>query len=174
MLGIEAGVGLVEQPQLRVSGDQDRQSHPLTLPGGEGADRSVREPAGKAEPLHGGDHRSQRALRSPDSETHVVDCGQVVIKGGRVTGQAHPPAYGALVGDQVLSQDYGFPRRHPEQPGAGPQQTGLTGPVRPLEQHGLTLGHFEVDSRQDRKAANQGDGGAKADDRVHDDRVNGT
>ena len=88
--------------------------------------------------------------------------------------QADPAPDRPPVGEQVVAEHLGLARRDRQQAGAGPQQAGLAGPVGPLEQHDLSPRHVEVDAGQDGKAAQQGDGGAKADGGGHGVAVNAT
>ncbi len=53
-LGVEAGVGLVQQPQLGVAGHQPGQGAAPPLTGAEPGHRDVAQAPSQAEPLEGG------------------------------------------------------------------------------------------------------------------------
>src|ERR1700749_3316470 len=61
-----------------------------------------------------------------------------------------------------------------DQPGDGPQEGGLAGAVGSAEQHDLARADVEVETGESGEAAEQADGSTEADDRVHEDRGNGT
>ena len=68
-----------------------------------------------------------------------------------MTQQADLAAYRPPVGQQVVAEHLGLTRDHRQQPGAGPQQTGLAGAVGPLQEHDLSPRHVEVDAGEDGK-----------------------
>ena len=168
-LRIEPGVGLVEQPQLGTAGHQTGQRRAPALTGGELAHGHVGEAAGQPAGGEGGvDVRRGRA-GGPPPEPDVVAHGEVVVEAGGVAQEAHPApdlAGPAAVGE-VRSEHPSLAPHDGEQAGAGAQQRGLPGPVRPAEEHDLSGGDIEVDPGEGREPAKQGHRAAEVDDGLH-------
>ena len=174
MFGIEAGVGLVQQPQFGVAGEQGGQRGPPALAGGQGADRRGGQPSRQAQPVEGGSCRLYGPARSAYRKAHIVCRGQIVIEGSRMPQQPDPPSYGARISHQICAQHHGLATDDAQQPGAGSQEAGLAGPVRALEQDDLAPRHVEVDACQNGEAPNQGNSGSKMNHGVHDGHRNGS
>ena len=91
-LGVEAGVRLVEQPQLGATGDEARQRGAAPLAGRQRADRDVGEPPGEPEPL---DRRLDLVARGTDRrapEPDVLGDGEIGVEAVGVPEQADPRA----------------------------------------------------------------------------------
>ena len=108
MLGVEAGVGLVEQPELGVAGHQGGQRRPPPLAGGQGAHRRGGQPARQAQPVEGRPTAADGPARGAHREAHVLGRAQVVVEGGGMTEQPDPPADRPRVGDQIGAEDRGL------------------------------------------------------------------
>jgi hypothetical protein len=158
VLGVEPGVGFIQQPQLRLPGHEDRQGGPAPLPGrqpsGPNRPQSPRQP----ESGQGGFHRVDGATRGPDRKAHVVLNRQVVVQGGGVSKEPDPAAHRPPVYGEVAAKYLGSARHDRQQPGAGPQKAGLASPVGPLEQHHLTGLNVEIGAREDGVTPEEGYG----------------
>lgn len=71
------------------------------------------------------------------------------------------------VGPKVVPEHDGGAFNDGHQPGAGAQQRGLPGAVRPGQKHHLADADVEVDARKGREASQQADGGAEVDGEAH-------
>src|SRR5579884_565917 len=101
---VEAGVGLVEEPQLGSAGHESGESDPAALPGRQPADGQVPQPARKSQPLHGRVGGGGAAPGRPHGETDVVGHAEVVIEAVGVPEHPHPAADGPAVAADVLAQ----------------------------------------------------------------------
>ncbi len=153
--GVEAGVGLVEQPQLGAAGDDRGDGHPPALAGGQAAGGHVAQASVEAQPGHGLGGRRGAGAGGPGREREVVGDGQVVVEEGGVAQQADPAADGLAVPAQVMAENLRLAGGEGGQAGAGPQQGGLAGPVRALHQQDLARRHIQVHSGQCREPAEQ-------------------
>jgi sortase A len=167
--GVEPGVGLVEEPEAGVAHEQGGEGGPAALTGGEPADGDVADPpAGAGAGERGLDVGA--AAAGPRPEADVLGDGEVVVETGGVPEQGDLAADGLAVAPQVDPQDGGLAAHHGDQPGDGPQQGGLAGPVGPAQEDDLSGLGVEVDASEGGETAQQADRGAEADDGVHGDR----
>ena len=163
--GVEAGVGLVEQPQLGPAGHQAGQGGAPLLAGREPADRQHGEPAGRPS-------RSIAAATSascrPDRrapEADVLGDGEVEVEPVAVAEQADAPAHGGAVGRQVAAEHRPGPAGERDQPGAHPQQRRLAGAVRARgAARSRRRPRVSVDAGQRREPAEHGHGVVEVDD----------
>ena len=94
----------------------------------------------------------------PGPEAHVVGDGEVVVEAGGVAEQADPAAHARAGGrrrEVVAEHRRPRPTTTGEQAGAGPQQRGLAGAVRPLQEHDLAAAR-----RRGRRRRGRGSGRA--------------
>jgi len=166
-LGVEAGVGLVEQPQLGVAGDEAGQGAPAPLAGAEAGDGHVPEAPVEAQPLQRGTDRTERPAPGAYGEADVVGNRQVVVEGGGVTDEPKQAADRPAIDAQVVPQDDGRAVDDRDEARAGAQQRRLPGTVRPGQEHHLAGSDVEVDARQGGEASEQADGGAEVDGEAH-------
>ena len=134
VLGIEAGVGLVEEPEFRGPGHEGGKGGAAPLAGGKppGGDRS--QPPGQTQPHQRRLHGADRAASGADRETHVVLDGQVVVQGVGVAEHPDPAAHGSPVDGEVAAEHVSGSRHDRQQPRARPQQARLAGAVGALQQ----------------------------------------
>ncbi len=166
-LGVQPGVGLVEQPQLGVYGHQAGQGAASALAGAEAGHRNVAEAAAQAKPLEGGLDRPGKAAPGAYGEADVVDHRHVVVEGGGVANKPELAADRPTIDAEIVPEHDGGAVNHGDQPGAGAQQGGLPGTVRAGQENHLTGSDVEVDAREGREASEQADGGAKVDGEAH-------
>ena len=110
VLGVETGVGLVEQPELGIAGHEGGQRGPPALPGGQRAHRRGCQPALEPQAGQRRPHPRHRGPGGTHGEADVLGRGQVVIKSGGMTEQPDPPADRSRVGDQVGAENGGLAR----------------------------------------------------------------
>ena len=109
VFGVEAGVGLVEQPELGVAGHQGGQRHPAALTGGQGADRRGGQPARQTQPVEGRPDRLRPAAPAARTAKRTLSAArQIVVEGGGVTEQPDPPSHGSRIGHQVCAEHHGL------------------------------------------------------------------
>ena len=162
-VGVEPGMGLVEEPQLGTTGHEQGERHPPALAGGKTAHRGTAHPAPELEAIeHGVDVRQTPSGRS-HREADVLDDGQVVVERGGVAEHAHPATKGRGVAAQITSEHRALAPRQREQAGAYPQQARLARPVRAFENDHFTLGDGEIDAGQGRKPPGHTNGGTEVD-----------
>ena len=142
---IEAGMRLIEQPQLRSSGHQQSEAHTATLPCREaskcGRSRTARQP----DTLKGGQGSIRVNPSGPQGEVEVLDRRQLVVQARFMTEEAHPTAHLARGGDQVCAQHLGLAGGHRNQPSKQSEQTGLARAIGTKDDHDLTHVEVEVD-----------------------------
>ncbi len=95
--GVEAGVRLVEQPQLRGPRHQRGQGHPPPLAGRQPADRGPPQAAGQPQPVERGLAPRRRAGRRPGRRTARSRPPSARRRGGR-RGRGGPPGTGPRCG----------------------------------------------------------------------------
>ncbi len=154
---VEAGVGLVEQPELGPPGGQHGEGDPAALAGRQPSGRRLGQPADQSPALEGRLDPGHVTAGGPDGETDVLPHGQVVVEVGGVGEHAHPAAHGGAVAGRVEPEDREAPRGQGHQTGTDPQQAGLSCPVGPLDENGLTHRHLEIDTGEERKPPRERD-----------------
>ena len=165
--GVEPGVGLIEEPELGPSGDEDREGDPPALAGAEPADRDGGEPPVEAEASEGWRYGAAVPAGGPDPEADVLGGGEVVVEEAGVAEEPDAAADGPAVAAEVLAEDGGLASSHGEQAGERPQEGGLPGPVGAANEHDLTPVDVEVDAGEGGEAVEEDDRGAEADDGPH-------
>lgn len=143
---VEAGVGLVEQPEFGTAGDEGGECGPTALSGRETGrwhlGEPTVEPARRERPVDVGGVGS----RSPRPEADVVGGAEIGVEAVVVGEHAHPPAYRTGCGSDVDTEDVSFALHHPHEAGAGAQERRLPGAVGAAQQHDLTTSDREVDA----------------------------
>ena len=172
-LGVEAGVGFVEQPQGGMAGHEHGQSGAPALAGRESPDGDRGEPAIEAQVGEGGWDLCGMAAGGAHPEADVVLHREIVIEPGGVTDQPDPPAHSPAVTPEIDPEHHRFAARHREQPGTDPQQAGLARAVRALHQDHLARRDVEVDAGECGEAAQESDGCTEADGGCHGFRGHG-
>ncbi|SUZ93547.1 uncharacterized protein METZ01_LOCUS46401, partial [marine metagenome] len=160
---VEAGVGLIEQPQLRATYDECRQRGSSPLAGRQPVDGQVEESVVEAEALEGANHPFNRRLgveaSSPGPEADILGDREVLVEAGRMAQQrhssAHRPTLGA--GCEVVAEHRHRAGLGGQEAGAEAQQGGLAGPVGALQQDGLARLDAQIHAGQRREASEQGD-----------------
>ena len=162
---VEAGVGLVEQPQLRPPGDQARERRPAALAGRQPS-RPARRRADRA-----------RSIRSSAASISALDAPTVDPQ-KRTFSATVRSAYSPLACPssptrartasrcvaQVAAGDTSLAACERQQPGAQPQQRRLAGAVRTAEQDDLASVHGEVGAGERGERTEDDDGVAQLDD----------
>ena len=171
--GIEAGVRLVEQPQLGVAHEHGRQRRPAALPGRQPPHGDGAEALGHPRPLEGAADRHGTA-RGFGPEAHVLLGREVLVEASGVPKEGDVPADGASVTLEVMAEDDRFASAHGHQTGDGAQQGRLPGTIGALEEDDFTSLDVEIDASEGWESAQQADRGAEVDGGVHRDRENGT
>ena len=100
-LGVEAGVRLVEQPQLGATGDDARQGGAPPLAGRQRPHPNVGEPPGEPEPLEGGIDLIGRGTDGRAPEPDVLGHREIGVETVGVAEQADPRADRVALGRQV-------------------------------------------------------------------------
>jgi len=164
---VEAGVGLVEQPQLGLDGDETGQGAAPPLAGAQAARRHVAQPAVEAQPLEGRAGRARGPAPGAYREANVVGDRQVVVEGGCVADESKLAADGSPVDPEIMPKHDSGAADHRDESGAGAQERRLTGTIWPTKVHDLAGPDVEVDAREGREAAEEADGGSKVDGEAH-------
>jgi hypothetical protein len=118
---VDAGVGLVEQPQLGPSSDEAGERRPAPLPGRQAGDGDAGEAAVEPESGHGGIRVGRAGAGRLRPEPHVVGDGEVVVQARRVAEEPDAASNRAAirgVGEVVAEHDR-LARHDRQQPGAG-------------------------------------------------------
>lgn len=165
--GVEPGMRLVQQPQLRRTADEHGQGGAATLPGGEPADDHVGQPVVEAEAAEGGIDRGDRGAGSPDGEAEVVEDRQLLVQEAVVAEQADGAAEAAALTGQIVPQHLGLACDHPEEAGAGAEERALAGSVRPGQVDDLSSIDEEVGTSESGEPAEQDDGSGQTDGGRH-------
>jgi sortase A len=166
-LGVEPGMGLVEEPELGAAGGDDGDGGPTPLAGGETIYSYTPQPPIEPEPiegaLRGGDADATGASREPD----VLLDSEVAIEEPGVAEEPDEAPDGSGVDPQVVTEDHGVALGDPGEPRAGAEQRGLASAVWSSEVDDLARSDDEVDARERGEPAEEADGGAKEDSGVH-------
>ena len=126
----------------------------------------ARRPPRPSRPMAASISASARA-HGAAPEAHVLRHGQVVVEAVAVAEQAHLGPDGAPVRRQVDAEHDGLAPAHRHEPGAQPQERGLAGAVRSLQQHDLAPLDPQGGAGQGREAAEHHHGVAEVDHRFH-------
>ena len=167
---VEAGVGLVEQPQLGAAGQEAGQRRAAALPGRQAGHDQVGQPA--VEPAAVRARASMSACAAPAARPQKRTLSTTVSSSYRpVAWPSRPTRRRTRAGlpsvDEVVTEHLRLAPRDREQPRAQAQQRGLPGPVRAAEEHDLTGGDVEVDPGQGGEPAQEGHRAAEVDDGFH-------
>ena len=168
--GVESGVGLVEQPQLRPPGDEHGKGGAAALAGRQLGDGDVPQPSVDAETAERGLDGIEADARRPDGEAQVVDDRQLLVQEAAVTEQADRPTEPAAVPPEVVAEHLGLPLDHPEEAGAGAEERALAGSVGPGQVDDLPSLDEEVGTGEGGEPAEQDDGSGQSDGRRHGTR----
>ncbi len=144
-LGVEAGVGLVEQEQAGIAGERHRDREAAALPHRQPPVHHVGL-AGEAEPLERGVRIASVTGGGAGREVEVLANGEVVVTEGLVTHEGEVTPSPLAVDREVVVEDHGFARIQGNEARKEPQQRGLARAVGAGEKHDLTGGRIEVDS----------------------------
>src|ERR1700721_4092481 len=154
-------MGLVQQPEPGLAGNEHRECNPFSLAGGQPTGLTPREPADETEALERPIDAPHVAPGSAYGEADVLGHCQVVVESRRVTEQCDVAPGGDRVVDDVVAEDRRLTARHPQQSGAHTEQRGLPCPVRTWETDGLPLVDPEVDAGKSREPPGHRDGGTE-------------
>ena len=163
---VEAGVGLVEQPQLRSAGHQARKGGPALLACRELAHGDVDEPVDHPEALHGGVCFGVARTDGGAPEPDVLTDGHVEVEPVLMTENAHVATDLLTLGDQVEAEHRSGAAHHGHQARTEAQECGLAGAVGSTEQHDVALVDADRRTRERRERSEHGDGLAE----FHDGR----
>ena len=161
---IEAGVGFVEQPQLRAPHDHcsQRGAPPLTrrqVPHGH-----IVKPRRYTEPVERAGHSGFVDARRSSPEPKVLLDREVVVQRCVVAEEADRASHGGTIRRQIEAEDFSAPRLDPHQAGADPQERRLARPVWSLHEHDLAFADLQVDAGEGRKPAEQGNDAVERND----------
>ena len=165
---VQPGVGLVEEPELGPTGQEDGERGAAPLPCGQAADLDGAQPVAQAHAGQGGLHVGGAAAGGPGPEPHVGLDRQLVVEPGGVGQQADPRPDPAAVGPEVAPQHAGVAVHHRHQSRAAAQQGGLARAVRTLQEHHLAGVDGEVGAGEGGEATDEGDGAAEVDHGLHE------
>jgi sortase A len=168
-------VWFVEQPEFGAPSDEARKCGPSALAGAQGADPDIAEPVGEPHPAEGRiDLGSGRAHGRPP-EGHVVGDGEVGVEPVGMAEETHMAAHRHTVERQIVAEHLSLATLDREEPGTHPEQRGLAGSVRALQEQDLPSGHGKVGACQHGEATLNGNDPAEINDRVgHVRHANGT
>ena len=172
-VGVQAGVGLVEQPQLRPAGNQAGERGAAALSGRQTADGDVAEPPVEAEPRKGRFGLFDREARGSHGEADVLLDGQVVVQEPAVAEEADPSTQGPAIARQIVSEHLTGALGQAVEARAGAQERGLPRPVRAREMDDFSALDEEVCSSEGGEASEEDDGASES-DRGHGDRIQTT
>ncbi len=158
---------LVEQPERGTARQQRGQGDPAPLPGRQPAGRRRPQTPGQSEALERRVGALHRQAESPHGELDVFRRAELVVEGGGMPEKPHVTTHRGVIGGQVDAEDGGGARRHRQQSGTGPQETGLAGTVGAHDDDHLTLVERQIDPGKGREAAGERDRGTKVNDRGH-------
>ena len=166
-VGVEPGVGLVEQQELRVPDQRGGEREPPPLSGGELAVGQVGDRA-RARAARWSARRP-RPVAAPGlgEEPEVLAHGQVVVAEGLVADEGEIAPGAAPVLGQIEPVDLGLARVERRQTRDQAEQRGLAGAVRPGQQEDLAGVDVKVDPGQSGEASEKAHGGAESDDERH-------
>ena len=155
-LGVEVGVGLVEQQQLRLVQDAAADRQPLAHPGRELGDALV----GAALHPGGGEQRRDPRLGGragdpvqPGVEAQVLAAAEVAVEQRLVAEVADPPAQLPGLARQRAAEHDGLAAARAQQRRQDPQQRRLAGAVGPEHDQRLAGGDGQPDAVQRRAFA---------------------
>lgn len=164
---IEAGVGLVQEPQRRAADHQRSERGTPTLAGRQSPDGHVAEAAGEPDAVHRGGRVVARESRHPGPEAKVVGNGEFVVEARRVPQQSDHRAHRSAVQREVHPQHLRSAGCNRHQARATAQQRGLAGPVGSGDEHDLAGLHVEIHAGEGGETTEERDRGAEVDDRLH-------
>ncbi len=154
---------LVEQQQLGVAGQRDREREPAALTLRQAAVRHIRDSVSPTRmSAASAAARSRPAARV--AKRQVLGHGEVVIAEGLVADEADLAAQAPAVAGEVVPQHLGRPVSQREQACTQAQQRGLAGAVRPREQHDFARVDLEVGTGECGEPAEQAHCRPQADD----------
>ena len=159
-LDVEAGVGLVEEPERGPAREQPREPHPTALACRQRARRRRGEPPGQPDACERAAPSSigRRIARSPNARFSVAELG---VQGGAVAEEAHLASQVRAVPREVAAEDGARAAAQREQPREEVQQARLAGAVRAEDADDAPLVDVEVDAGEDRELPEQCHGRAE-------------
>lgn len=172
-VGIESGMGLVEQPQFGAPGDEACERHPTSLAGRQRADGDVGEAPVDGESDHRRSHFVTRRTHGGPPERDVLLDREVAVQPVVVSEQADPRPHQVGVGAEVEPEHASRPALDREQRRAQPQHTRLSGTVRTSEQDDLAPLDPQRRPREHGERSRHGDHVAEFDDCGRDRAIGG-
>ncbi len=159
-VGVEPGVGFVEQPQPRPSTHDNGESGSPTLTGGQPADGNSPKPTGQAETTERRFEVGIECPIRPCPEADVLLDREFAVERRMMGEQSNLSTnlVAARTGAEVVTKDVASALTQREQAGTQPQKGGLSRSVRPLQQDHLTRAKLEVRAGQSGKAPEKADG----------------
>ena len=155
--GIEASVGLVEQPQFGAASDQARQRCAPALSGTQLADGDIGEPISQPHARHRRLHLVGRSAHRGAPEAHVVGNREIGVETIRVTKQPNTRSHGDAIAHEVDTKHGRRTTFNGEQSGAQPQQRSLARAVWAAQQNDLAALNGQRRTSQRRKATQHSD-----------------
>ena len=140
---VEAGMGLVEQPEPCAAGDEHGERGAALLAGRAPPDRRRGEAPAEAELL---ERRADPRLGPPGGphrEAQVLLNGQLLVQEGLVAEHADLAPNGASVDHEVAAEHERLSRVHRQQTGEDLEQAGLARPVRAAKMYHLAFADFQ-------------------------------
>src|SRR5438270_2224908 len=118
-VGVEPGVGLVEQPEIGRPQEEGGHGNPSALPGGQPERLHARQAAGEPEPRQRVvDGNRAGGAGGPGDEAQVVGDGQVVVEAGGVAEQRHAATHRPTVAPEIVAKDRRLAVDDGDEPGA--------------------------------------------------------
>jgi len=164
---VEAGVGLVEEPEVRSARGQRGKRGPAPLPSGEAGDDDVAEPPAETEALQDVVRSRRRRTGRTNREADVLGDREVVVEEPGMAEHADAAADRPAVDAEVAAEDDAFAFDEGYETGADAEEGGLAGAVGPADEDDLARGDVEVDAGEGGKAAEEGDGAPEVDYWAH-------
>ena len=121
-LGVEPGVGLVEQPQLGAAHHDGGQCHPASLARRQPVGGDVVQPRRQTKAIKRARHIGVAHPRRPGPQVQVLSRAQLPVERGVVAQQANPAPHRGPFGAQVTAQHIALPLREAQQPGTQVKQ----------------------------------------------------
>jgi hypothetical protein len=165
-LGVETGMGLVEEQQARGPNERHPQRQPSPLTGREPTVQHARERLEPDLPDHIID-RSCVDTGGPCRETQVLQHGQILIASRLVADEPDQPTVSAPIDAEVETEDLPDARVHREEPREEAQQRRLPGTVPAGEEDDFSRLDIEVDPGQGREPAEETYDRSETDDGLH-------
>ncbi len=151
--GVEAGVGLVEQPQFGAPGHQTSQGGTSALTGRQLLHRHSGQSIGEAHAHQRLRNLGSGSTRSGPPEADVLGNSEIGVQPVRMTEQTDTRPQLLALGTQIAAQHRALPPGQRQQTSAEPEQAGLPCAIGTTQQHDVAAPHSERGAGESRKAS---------------------